>query len=198
MFRKIYSLGALIIAITFSLVSCNYMTSPIAPYIASAILFLESRDRTLQEINIIEPKQLATINTIAISKIEVLDVLFEKQVIKIFEKDFSMPGKVVPFYSEDNGQIITDLLETYFLKYKIVDVVERSKLKTILQEQTIMQSGIAGDKIHEIIAATAGADALLVGNWGGLGYIPYKSPMPFFAAGFTHLKLIDTRNGMEK
>jgi len=144
---------------------------------------------------ILIPQQLATINRIAVMP---LDNLFgDEQIkqIKMWPKDLAVSG-VMFASNKDTGRIISEYIEEHLLERGAVDVVERSRLNLVLKEQSLMQSGLGGDYIPEIVAATAGADAILLGAIVvGAMYMPDRSSIMTSYRLHIKVRLVDTRNG---
>lgn len=192
--------ATLIVALLFlttNLCGCSFLMSPFTPFYANHVvsdqadLFRE----TPPQITVIESYQLATVNRIAIMPLECLFKDERLVSAPAYPKDWALSGIVFP-PNDDIGRVVSEYIEEEFLKIQTVDVVERSRLKYIFQEQAILQEGFAEGPIPEIIGATAGAEAVLVGAIVGGGiYMPNKMPVKMSVFLPIKARLIDTRNG---
>ncbi len=143
---------------------------------------------------VIEKYQLATVNRIAVMPFENL-FLDEKVTIPFFPKDWGVSGTLL-LSNKRSGQMLSEYIEEGLLKLRVVDVVERSRLKFVVQEQALLQSGLVGETIPEVVGATAGADAIIVGVIIiGAVYFPDRSLAKHSARLCIKARLIDTRNG---
>ena len=152
---------AIIVFSVTILSSCSVLIAPIAPLAANYML--SNHSKHLQAIEpktmILIPQQLATIKRIAVMPLENLFGDERIALIKMWPKDLAVSG-VMFASNKKTGRIISEYIEENLLELGTIDVVERSRLNLVLKEQSLMQSGLGGDYIPEIVAATAGADAI--------------------------------------
>jgi len=171
--------------------------APITPIIANIMVAKQNKilRSTKPKMTVLLPQQIATVKRMAVMSFE---NLFEDENIKeirFLPKDIALSGTMYPT-NKNGGRIVSEVIEEKLLELGTVDIVERSRLNLILKEQSLMQSGIGGDVIPEIVAATAGAEAILLGSIiaGGL-FIPDKFPLKFGGNLYIKTRLVDTRNG---
>ena len=177
--------------------SCSLMMAPVISVIANDMATKESKALRAKEpkTKVLLPKQIATVKRVAVMPFENLFEDDKVNNVRIFPKDYVLSGTFYPT-SKNTGRIVSEIIEEKLLELRIVDVVERSRLSLILKEQNLMQSGVGGDVIPEIVAATAGAEAILLGSIvaGGL-FIPDRFPIKFAGKIYLKARLVDTRNG---
>jgi len=183
--------------LTINLYGCSMLLSPITPFMANSMQAKHSQllKKTPPQVSVIEKYQLATVDRIAVMPFENLFGDDKVTHIPFFPKDWGVSGTLY-LSNKRNGILLSEYIEEGFLKLKVVDVVERSRLKYVLQEQALFQTGIAKEAIPEVVAATAGADAILVGViFIGAVYFPDRSLTKHSARLGIKARLIDTRNG---
>ena len=188
---------AIIVFSVTILSSCSVLIAPIAPLAANYML--SNHSKHLQAIEpktmILIPQQLATIKRIAVMPLENLFGDERIALIKMWPKDLAVSG-VMFASNKKTGRIISEYIEENLLELGTIDVVERSRLNLVLKEQSLMQSGLGGDYIPEIVAATAGADAILLGAIVvGAMYMPDRSSIMTSYRLHIKVRLVDTRNG---
>jgi len=186
----------MVVLSTSAIISCSYMLSPVVPIFYNTSLLLGNKNylKKKDEFIVIIPEQLASVNTIAVMPVQVASLGFTKH-LRIYPKDFSISSTAIMAEGKDMGLICGELLEMSLRKHCDINIVERGKLHLLLNEHKIMQSGIAGDHIQEIVGATAGADAIFVSTVFANMIIPDKTPILINYYGMFIGKLIDTRNG---
>lgn len=187
----------IIFFLTANLCGCSLLLSPITPFVANSMQSSYSKElrATPPEIIVIEEHQLASVNRIAVMPFE--NLLSDDDVITFpfMKKDWGVSGAII-FTNKRAGYIISEFIEEDLLRLRVVDVVERSRLKFVIQEQSILQSGLGGEIIPEIAGATAGADAILVGVIvTGAVYLPDRSMVKHSSRLYIKARLIDARNG---
>jgi len=171
--------------------------APIAPVVANFMAINHSKHlRAIEPKTMtLMPQQLATIKRIAVMPLENLFGDERIALIKMWPKDLALSG-VMFASNEKTGRIISEYIEEHILELGTVDVVERSRLNLVLKEQSLMQSGLGGNNIPEIVAATAGADAILLGAIVvGASYMPDRASIMTSYRLHIKVRLVDTRNG---
>jgi len=191
------ALITILLFLTTNLCGCSLLLSPITPFMANSLQSKHSKKlrETPPEIIVIENYQLASVKKIAVMPFE--NLISDDKVITIpfFPKDWGVSGAIV-LSNKRAGHVLSEFIEEGFLKLRVVDVVERSRLKFVIQEQAILQSGLGGEIIPEIAGATAGADAILVGAIvTGAIYFPDRSMVKHSSRLYVKTRLIDARNG---
>jgi len=195
-FKRLFRISILVFGI-FILPSCSLLMAPISPLIANMMVTKQSKmlKSTKPKMTVLLPQQIASVKRIAVMPFENLFEDAKITEIHIYTKDVALSGTGYPT-NKNSGRILGEVVEEKLLEIGTVDIVERSRLNLILKEQSLMQSGIGGDATPEIVAATAGAEAILLGSIiAGSLFVPDRFPLKFGYNFYIKARLIDTRNG---
>ena len=166
------------------------------PVIAMSRSVLQARAAEVNaggpSLDVAAPVQLATVRRVAVMEFRDLSFRDDKDVVY---PDHPLEGRML-YNHPAAGLIFAEHFEEQLLKGGVVEVAERGRMAAVLHEQALQQTGVTDGPLPEIVAGTAGADAVLLGTiTQGLVYQPNDPAVPYFTTFAVHVRLVDTRDG---
>lgn len=167
------------------------------PYGIFSARLMEERAREMDAspalLEVVAPESLASVKRIAV--VEFRDISYREGGTAPIFTGSPLEGRVL-WNHDSAGLIVAEHFEEQLLRTRTVEVVERSRLALVLEEQALQQSGVTGEPLPEVLAGTAGADAVLLGTiTTGAIYQPNDPNIPSAASFAVTIRLVDTRDG---
>ncbi|MEW5848710.1 MAG: CsgG/HfaB family protein [Myxococcota bacterium] len=177
------------------LAGCSFLTIPPSNMMMSQSM--READARGAVVEVVRPEQLATVRTLAVPPFRDSSWTPGNE-LEVFRDDSAMRGRMF-FPHRAAGEQIAERFEEYFLATKVVDVVERSRLAAVLQEQALGPTdGTKGgqEMLPEVSAGLAGADAVLLGSTtSAFHYVGDRPGVYQMAQIGVHVRLVDKRSG---
>ncbi|MFH1809146.1 MAG: CsgG/HfaB family protein [Pseudomonadota bacterium] len=147
------------------------------------------------QLEVLDMSQLASVKRVAVMPFRNLAFGTEGP-MEVYRGDGLMAGRV--FFAH-NGieELIAERFEELLLKDRAVEVVERCRIAAVLHEQELAQSGVVkSEMMPEMVAASAGADAVLLGTITmEMIYMPDSPDLMSMGMFAIHVRLVDARDG---
>ncbi len=182
---KIYVL-ALSLAVSSSACVSSIINSHLEEEVAAT-------DAQQPSIEVLFPRELAAVRRVAVLPFE-NDAWHTKEPLEVYRGDSHMKGRVFSSHTEV-GKLLAERFEESLLKAHVLEVVERSRLASVLNEQALQQK-LSPSKYPEMVAAGAGADAVLLGTVTmDMTYLPDDPEILSLGMFAVHMRLVDTHTG---